>query len=361
MSLVAEDLIDKIYESAFFPRKWSAVLSGVCNIVNAWGGAIVAVDHHQQTQYITTETYARSYDEFCRSGMAYNNRRTSRHLSSGPAGFLLDLDTCTQAELDTDPIYESFLYPYGIGWTVGTPVPVPTSEMIVFDFCRRVRDGPFERNVVGLLDSLRPHLARSSLIAARLGLARADARVATLEMLGLPGAVLTGDSRVVAANSLLHSLYPAIQIGAFDKLSIASSGANCLLRDALFQLTDQSSTNSIPIPASDAFPALIVHVVPLRRAARDLFIGATCVLVVTPVLMPSAPLRALLTGLFDLTPAEARVAAALVSGKTVREIGAIAGVADDTIHKQLKAIFLKTGVSRQIDLVRLLTSTRSPL
>jgi DNA-binding CsgD family transcriptional regulator len=62
----------------------------------------------------------------------------------------------------------------------------------------------------------------------------------------------------------------------------------------------------------------------------------------------------LLHGLFDLSPAEARVARLLLEGKSVAGIAAESKVGENTVRAHLKSIFAKTGVNRQAELVRLL-------
>jgi DNA-binding CsgD family transcriptional regulator/PAS domain-containing protein len=77
------------------------------------------------------------------------------------------------------------------------------------------------------------------------------------------------------------------------------------------------------------------------------------------VLFVSAPERAgcpgaaLLEQLLDLTPAEGRLASALIGGKTVREFAEEAGVSLNTARTHLKNVFSKTGVSRQPELIRM--------
>ncbi|WP_462119605.1 helix-turn-helix transcriptional regulator [Methylorubrum extorquens] len=65
-------------------------------------------------------------------------------------------------------------------------------------------------------------------------------------------------------------------------------------------------------------------------------------------------------GLFDLTPAEARVARDIARGLGVPEAAVQAGVTEGTIRSQLKAVFAKTGTSRQAELAALLNGI-SPL
>lgn len=58
--------------------------------------------------------------------------------------------------------------------------------------------------------------------------------------------------------------------------------------------------------------------------------------------------------LFGLTAAEARLAKGLASGLDLTEYASRAAVSKETVRTQLKAVFAKTGVRRQADLVRVL-------
>lgn len=61
---------------------------------------------------------------------------------------------------------------------------------------------------------------------------------------------------------------------------------------------------------------------------------------------------------YRLTPAEARLAAHIAAGGTVAGYAALSGVAEGTARTHLKAVFAKTGVHRQSDLIRLLAADR---
>ncbi|MGV7034810.1 helix-turn-helix transcriptional regulator [Methylobacterium symbioticum] len=59
-------------------------------------------------------------------------------------------------------------------------------------------------------------------------------------------------------------------------------------------------------------------------------------------------------GLLDLTPVEARVGRDIARGRGASEAAAQAGVTVHTIRAQLRAIYLKTGTSKQARLTALL-------
>jgi DNA-binding CsgD family transcriptional regulator len=79
-------------------------------------------------------------------------------------------------------------------------------------------------------------------------------------------------------------------------------------------------------------------------------------LVITAVVAPDAPDAALIRGLFDLTPAEARVASGIAEGLSVNQIASRNKVASETVRAQIKAVFAKLGVNRQSQVAALLAA-----
>ena len=57
-----------------------------------------------------------------------------------------------------------------------------------------------------------------------------------------------------------------------------------------------------------------------------------------------------------LTPAESQVAVWVARGRTVRDIAAITGRAENTVYWHLKRIYHKLSLSRQADLVQMVLS-----
>jgi DNA-binding CsgD family transcriptional regulator len=90
-------------------------------------------------------------------------------------------------------------------------------------------------------------------------------------------------------------------------------------------------------------------------SAHDIFAQSIGIVVVTPIDRRAVPTAELLTGLFDLTPAEARVARAIGAGQAVEEIATALGTTRETVRSQIKAVLGKTGTSRQAELASLLS------
>ena len=254
--------------------------------------------------------------------------------------------------------------PRGYGWVSGTCVRPPSGETLIVAIERNYTRGPFEMDMIHRLDVFGPHLSRAALLSARLGLERARAMADALAVIGLPAAVLRGRGRLYAANLLLERMIPDIFQDSHARLKLSNSAADALYATAVENLTavdlNENITRSIPIPANNGTPAMIVHLLPVRRAAQDVFSRGSGLLVVTPVDRGVVPNAEVLSGLFDLTPAEARIARGIASGETINTIAQTRMISRETVRNQLKGILAKTGLSRQSDLAALLNGIAVP-
>ena len=77
-------------------------------------------------------------------------------------------------------------------------------------------------------------------------------------------------------------------------------------------------------------------------------------LLITPVDRAAVPTAEVLQGLFDLTPAEARIARGIGLAQTIDALAAAQGLSRETIRSHLRQVLMKTGLNRQAELVSLL-------
>ena len=64
---------------------------------------------------------------------------------------------------------------------------------------------------------------------------------------------------------------------------------------------------------------------------------------------------------YKLTPAELRVLMAIVEVGGTPEVAKTLGISDTTVKTHLQRIFVKTGVNRQADLVKIVAGFMNPL
>jgi len=354
----ATDLVGRIYEAAVIPALWKPLLDELARATGALGGVLFSA-REISSQWIVSDALQSIYEQFIGGGWDTVNQRPARLMQINKAGFVCDQDLFTQDELQDDAFYRDFLRPRGLGFAAGTLIRPPSKDVIVVSFERALQMGPFDGPTMALLDGVRPHLARGALLASRLGLERARMMTEALQVVGWPCAVLRGGGRLIAANALFEGLMPDIVQSRSDRVVLTDPVADGLFEKALrsAQGLSPACARSIPIRARQDRPAYIVHQFPLQGQALDLFTGAASLMLLTPVDSSEVPTAELLQGLFDLSPAEARVARAIGQAQTIDAIAADLDLSRETIRSQLKAVLTKTGLKRQAELVSLLASS----
>lgn len=352
-----EDLLDRIYEAAVVPDLWVDVLEDLTRLSKA-DGALIFTQSGDAHRWIATPNAAEVHQASLDTGWQARNDRGQRLFAAEHAGFLSDLDVYSREEIERHPYFIEFLRPRGYGWGAATAILVPGGDTIAIDVEFAHHRGPVERSVIADLDMLRPHLARSAFVSTRLALERAKSSTLVLDdLLGLPAGVVSIEGRLLAANPRLEALIPSVLLDGADRVALADAGPDALLVEALAGLANGmvSGVRSIAVPVREGRAPTIVHFVPVRRSARDVFSGALALLVMTPLSRAEAPTVELIQGLFDLTPSEAAIARAFGLGDGLDTIARRRGVSRATVRSELQLVFVKTGVAQQSDLGRLLT------
>jgi DNA-binding CsgD family transcriptional regulator len=355
------DLIECIYEAAFVPELWNTVLQQISNLASSASAQIFLFSENGPPQGTTLENLRPLFDRFIEGDTWKFCDSVQKMCAVQPASFVRVDDFMTPEEIARDPA-RIMLREFGIGENLCTAVAMPTGELATFVFQKWIKDGKHSQAEIDRLDALRPHLARAGLVAARLRFKRAEATASALEIMGLPAAVLSSSGRVMATNAHFQRMDAAFLPVAHGGLAIADAEANRLFQDAVISINQTTVVRSIPVSAIGGEAAFVVHLLPLRRAAHDVFAGADVLVLATPIaptkLVPSANL---LNALFDLTPAEARLAMDLADGLTLAESAIRHAVTVKTARTYLERVFRKTGMRRQGQLVNMLKAVQPPL
>ena len=216
---------------------------------------------------------------------------------------------------------------------------------------------------------LLPHIRH--FVTVRHALAEAGALGATLtEMLqqGGTGIIqLDGRGRIVAATDrALHYLRRSDCL--FDRnrfLHARSAPENAVLRQLLVRALpprgERGVGGSMTVRGPGAVPGLMVHISPVGQDTAGF--GACRIAALVLLAEPASANRvnpSLLTAALGLTPAESRVAAQLAEGKSVRDMARSMTRSEHTIRWHLRQIYGKHGISREVDLVRLVLAVAGP-
>lgn len=352
-----QGIIDGIYEAALVPEQWSAVLEAVSRKTDSAFGTVF-IYRDGVHKFVGTPESERLVSDYVALGQPKLNSRIDRSLALNSPGFVTDHDFFSEREIADDPFYRDFMYPRGYGWVACTHFPLPSGDVVSVSFERRKSRGAFEPEAVVALDAMRPHFGRAAVLSARLGLERAKGMAQALNVLGIPGAVLRQTGRLYVANEAFAKLIPAVAQDRRDRVVLADPNADALLEAAIARARAKeagTTVSSIPVAAKGERPAVIFHLIPVRGAANDIFSSGIALLIATPVDRSLVPTAEVLQALFDLTPAEARIARSIVEGKTIEVIALTKGVSRETVRTQVASVLAKTGLNRQAELVALLS------
>lgn len=347
------DLVGRIYEAAAIPELWPAALDKLSGATNFAGG-VLFVNSGQQTRWTTSKILEPIFQRLLEGGWMDRNDRLSGMLAKGGTGFVRDQDLFDHDNISQVPLYRDFLIPEGIGWGAATFVQTVPGDSVVLTMERHFVDGPVDPLAVRMLDTVRPHIARAGVLSAVLRLERAQASLDALQKAGAPAAMVGAGAKVVATNQLFDALGNKIVARAHGRLALRDDAANEALSNALTRIRADSPTDvrSVVLPAVDEEPACVLHIVPVRRQALDVFSRSEALVLASHEGKALTISASILCELYDLTRAEAAVAQELLNGLSIGEIATLRGRSAETIRSQVKVVLAKTGCPSQLDFIR---------
>jgi DNA-binding CsgD family transcriptional regulator len=189
-----------------------------------------------------------------------------------------------------------------------------------------------------------PYIALQALDQLAAGVIVTDGGAGVVEMNRAGEAIVRLEDGLVIRNDRLcaRRVFETTKIGK-------------LISAATVEGKPDAAAGRMLIGRGDALPAYVLTVAPLRTGFAADERRLALVVVVDPV--RHAPSETDLAEFFGLSPAEARLAAAMMAGKRLSAIAADRGVQITTVRTQLVSILKKVGVKRQSDLLRILSST----
>jgi DNA-binding CsgD family transcriptional regulator len=356
-----ETLVDLIYEAATDPDLWAEVIGLLAQEVDAAAGLIVMRRADAWIGWVGSGPFATEQTDSWLANRATSSQVTANLLSFQREGFVAEHEGFEDSEWLADPFMSEWCGPLGLHHCTATAITVPNRDLVVVQINRNAGKPRFDQQDIARLDVYRPHLARAGMLAARWRLERLRSATEAFATIGLPAAVLDASGKVLVANSLMEVAKAHFVWLPKDRIALIDPSANAMLRRAIAETMAPSAAivRSIPSRGRGNNPA-IVHLIPTKGKARDLFGGGLAFLILTSISAPEAPDATLLQGLFDLTPAEARVARAIVRQKTIKTIAKELGISHETVRTQVKSVLAKTGCARQADLVAMLAYANVP-
>jgi DNA-binding CsgD family transcriptional regulator len=225
---------------------------------------------------------------------------------------------------------------------------------------RSARQGAFTPSDVRDLGEAALHLRSVASLAGKFAVVYGRSAVEALERVGCAALVLDDRGQCVIMNALAESAMSGDLRPNGNRLHAFDRGSDQRLQ----HLIDRAVAPRAPVPPPVPSPVFVlrregrpymVEAMPATGPLRDFFPRIAALLVITDLnARPQLP-DGLIREAFGLTPAEARLAAALAAGEDLRTAAERLGMTRETARWRLKVIFSKADVKRQSELVALLT------
>jgi DNA-binding CsgD family transcriptional regulator len=253
-------------------------------------------------------------------------------------------------------IYHDFLRPLGARYVMGVKLADCGHAVSMLRIHRSAKNGPYSEEDVGRLGRLFPSLARSAqLYFAQLQLSRAAAAAtAALDQLRIGVIVMERRGRILHMNAAADRILSSDGFAKVRSGRLEFGSRNA--QRALSSLVDRSpgSCGSQPIHVGE----YVMSASPLEGFDTPASYGALLVTLRRSEPEPQDRMAKLRME-FGLTRSEAAISDQIASGRTLRQIAGLNSVSLNTVKTHLKAIFTKTNMRSQSDLVRVVLGCHS--
>jgi DNA-binding CsgD family transcriptional regulator/PAS domain-containing protein len=351
-------LTDAIYEAALAPEAWNGALEllkdALCgSAINLRVETFGSADAVEQRWLGFDPAFQRAYAE--------HYYREDVCSSSWPVGRTATADALVPREVRRRaPFFHELCVPFQLDDMVGGLVESSERGSIAISILKARGNKPFDETHTALLDRMLPHLRRAVRIDAALSASEAErARDwEALERLPVGAFVVAADGKLRRANPAgARMLGNGLRVGAQGLMAETAPATRALRRhlDAARKPNEPSRIEtgvSLPRVGRSSLFALAV---PARASVGFWRASSDVLLLVTDPAARIEPPPDVLTRLFGLTQAEARVALLVGRGLSPKQAAEQLGVTWNTVRAQLRSIFAKTQTPGQTALVRCLT------
>jgi DNA-binding CsgD family transcriptional regulator/PAS domain-containing protein len=368
-------IIGDIYEAASQPPHWNQVLKGVAGVTESRSATLIYRDNELERAdclYVHNQSaeVLRAYNDY------YGRLDPSFRLAAEivPTGVAIADHQMTPSRDELIRIcgefYTGFMQPYDIHHFCGAHIFNNPRQSAAISVQRGEAAGEWTDQLIQYITDLVPHFQRALNIHREFTRLRAreSALQAGLDRLLIGLIVFDEFMHPVYSNPVAHSIlewHPAISMQG-DKIYASNledtRSIRVGLKKALQCRADDEwqccSALGLKHPdATTPLPALITPMCESELGLRAAGFSTHAALFLSDPERNQPILPDTLCDAYHLTRAEAEVAISITNGLNIDEIANAKGVTGSTVQSQLKSVFRKLGVNRQVELVRLLLTS----
>jgi DNA-binding CsgD family transcriptional regulator/PAS domain-containing protein len=363
-------LLELIYESVLEPNLWVTVMERCADLMGAAGGCVtrISVADGDGTALLarTDPAFLQLYRDYYASLNLFAVRpEPQAYMAGWIPRVTTDIDFISRADLIRTEYFNDFMVPAGADRPLMIDLGSDGLEVCTLNIHRTAQSEDFQGTDVELAHWLHPHLIRAFKLGETFAKLHSlgDSKAAALDRLGQGVVVVDANGRILHANAAAEKIFrtPIFEI-ANGRLTagdpIFARRLDALIGAAADSVMRRGGTMWMPSPNG----TLSLTFAPLGAEALSLFASAPAVIITIADTRPDAVVVGQrLAEFFALTPAEIRVALALLNGATPRAAARDLDVSINTVRSQMASAFSKTGTSGQVELSKLMVGLASGL
>lgn len=357
--------LDKVIEATIDPGLWPEVLSSLADATNSYSINIMPMSNRSKMNGVSTDTLEGMRDRYFDEGW----HLADWHLNAIPFllrnGIARDIEYTPSEVFRRHPFFR-FCAEHKLGHSCIMEWHLNPDDRLGMAFHKKKGEDYFDDASALLLSSVRQRFLTAGKIMNSLAESKALGISFGLELAGTPAIFFNRLGRVTHVNAAAEKLLGAeLQIVRGELRTAGSVETDAIrtrMRAALSSdwLRPDIRNKPVSIARHDA-PPLPLRIQRLGGNMPDIFSYAEGVILLEAPKENSANLqkhKQALQQRFRLTSHEADIAIRLSEGMSLREIAEITERSYQTLRTQLKNIFFKTGVTRQVDLVLIVSDLR---
>ncbi|WP_430398785.1 helix-turn-helix transcriptional regulator [Ferrovibrio sp.] len=363
-------LIEALYEAALVPTQWNGMAQRIAAAFDAPSCALQIRDTASlsATRLSLTDNYDTQANSDYVAHFYQHDPYVKGGLKAGIGVAILGQEVISKQDYIGSEIYHDFGKRLGICHLVGAMLPVSSTVVGGIGIHRPAQATAFDLEDKANFIHVMPHVTRALQLHNRLRLLQRDRAIGfdALEALRVGIMVVGFSGRLLFANRAAETLLRQGQGIAASHGYLRTQVATSLpqlqraIRDAARMPSGASRSAGGLVLAprgpgphgEDRAPlSLLVCPAPGNAMGSDLHKAAAVIFINNPD-DERSPGEAVLMTQFRFTPAETRLAAALLDGEQLEEYAERASLSLHTVKSQLRQVFAKAGVSRQAEFIR---------
>lgn len=359
--------VEAIYEAATAPSLWPQTLQRIADVTGDVGAVMVYGRDDGLFGFIHSPSLDSMAVDYLNTfkGMDFRSIRGVERGIFLTFDVATDSDVATEDEIENHPYYR-FMAKHGLKYFGAAPIFQDLRMNTSVSVQRAYERESYSDEELRTIERLARHIEKSLRLSMRLqdselvreglgeALGRLSIGVFALDSMGRitfsneAGDRLVGDGLQIVGQRLCIGNGTQLQQADRELQHIVSGGV------------DKLDPRPILVPRSNGLRSLAVYILPISigsHPAEQFLTHARALVIAIDPAADFPPDPTIVRDVLGLTLGEARVAALVGSGFSPRDASVRLGITEETARTALKRVFAKAGVSRQSELVALLSKT----